>query len=357
MIEKIETTDRFESLKDEWERIEENPDLRIFQTYSWCKSAWDCCVSAEKGARLWILRWSQEGKSDTVIFPFYIDASRRLRFIMDAHSDFCDSVHGPEANRHWAYKEAAEAILAEKSVKSVFLQKMRGGSEALNYLSILLPGGVVAKDNSFSWIRAAKTGDFLGGQPQFKRKDRDRIKALLRKSADLDFEILSPARGDAFPEASALALRGAMVGWRRSDDSFLSDAMLSFIKNIYEAGKCEVARFSAGGEAKALAFRLLKGVRAGFWIVLYDDPKLVTALYVRYMQAKAAESDCVFDFGVGAYDYKLGTYRPELGVTFSLRYARGLARHLLGLAAANVRLLKDLLKPRLKEKRREPHHG
>ena len=70
MIEVIDTLEKMEALKEEWERLEQNPEMRIFQTYAWCRHAWEHVVSKELGAKLWILRWSQAGRDDTVIFPF-----------------------------------------------------------------------------------------------------------------------------------------------------------------------------------------------------------------------------------------------------------------------------------------------
>ena len=348
MIDIIDTEEGFESLKPEWERIEKNPAMRIFQTYAWCKAAWDNFLAPESGNRLWILRWHQEGKDDVVIFPFYIDGSGCLRFIMDTHSDICESVHGPAMNRHWVYKDAAEAISANENIRSVWLQKMIGNSEALNHIAIFLAGSVVAKDNAFSWIESVKTDDFISAQSQLKRKEREKMKAMKRKIVGLEFHVLSSQKGDAFPETDVLRLRSHMVGWRRKDESFLTDNMVAFARALYNAGMCEIAVFRKEGVIKTLGFRLVKGERLNYWIVLYEDQHTTSALYLPYMQAKAEESDCVFDFGVGPYGYKLETYRPQLGLTFSLRYSKSIFRHFLGLKATNTRILKDMLKPRLR---------
>ncbi len=348
MIDVIDTLEKFDALKDEWERIEQNPDMRIFQTYSWCRNAWDICVSKEKGTRLWILRWHQDGKDDVVIFPFYIDGKGCLRFIMDRHSDVCNAVYDSRnLNRHWVYKEATAAILENKAIKSVFLQKMEGGGEALNYMSVLIPGCVVSRDNAFSWIKSEKTDKFIAAQTQLRRKDRDRLKAILRKTGELRFRICSTENGDEFPAKAIIALRSSMVGKFRHDDSFLNDDMLCFARKIYDAGMSEIPVLENDDGVCALAFRFLKNRRINYWIVLYRNQILTTELYLRYMIDKAKDSAWIFDFGVGAYGYKLGTYRPEVGVTFSLRYAKNAIRNLMCLLEADVRLVKDVLKPRI----------
>ena len=65
MVTVIETTTGFEGLKAEWERLEQNPRMHIFQTYAWCRVAWDFYLSKARGARLWILCWHQDGKQET----------------------------------------------------------------------------------------------------------------------------------------------------------------------------------------------------------------------------------------------------------------------------------------------------
>ncbi len=351
MIDIIDTLEKFDALKDEWERIEQNPDMRIFQTYSWCRNAWDICVSKEKGARLWILRWHQDGKDDVVIFPFYIDGKGCLRFIMDRHSDVCNAVYdSSRINRHWVYKEASEAILENKDIKSVFLQKMEGGGELLNYMSVLIPGSVVSRDNAFSWIESKKTDQFVAGQEQLKRsEERHRLKPMLRKSNELNFKIYSVETGDEFPVSAINTIRDGMIGKFRADSTFLDGEMLKLVKSIYESGKCEIAVFENEKKFCSLTFQFLKERRIIFWIVLYQNKNLTAALYLRYMIEKSKKDNWIFDFGVGAYEYKLRTYRPEIRVTFSLRYAKNAIRNLWCLLEADVRLVKDILKPRLKK--------
>lgn len=350
MIDVIETIDDFSALRAIWEKLDQNPNLRIFQTYKWCRAAWDECLSKENRNRLWILKWYQEGKEDIVIFPFYIDSKGCLRFIMDTHSDACDSVYSEGSiNRYWVYKEAADAICKNRDIKNVFLQKMPSGCEALGYFPINLAGSVTSRDNAFSWLYSPQTDSFISGQAQLRRKDRDRLKAIGRKASGLRFDILSIDGGGAFPEAAIRRLRSRMVGLRRPNDTFLSDDMIAFIRRIYQDGKCEIPILSDDLGVHALAFRLLNGTRINFWIVEYDNHQLVTELYMKYMEAKARLGACIFDFGVGSYGYKLGTYRPALGVTFSIRYSPSIVRQLYGLMVTNIRLLKDIIKPRRKK--------
>lgn len=350
MVTVIETTEGFEGLKAEWERIEQNPRVRIFQTYAWCRAAWDICLSQDTSNRLWILKWEQEEKKDLVIFPFYIDGRGCLRFIMDIHSDICDvvcEINGK--NRYWVYRDVVSAITDNRFIKSVLFQKMENGSEALGYFSVMLSGCVVSRDNAFCWLNAGKSESFVLTQDQFKQKDRKRLKSMMKKSSSFDFNIMSKTNGDTFPKEDVVRLREFMVGRTRKDTYFLTDEMIDFIQHIYVENMCEIAVLRQMNSVEALSFRLLKDKHINFWIVLYKDPHLTSELSLRYMCEKTKIASYVYDFGVGVYSYKLGTYRPSVDVTFSLRYAKSLWRQIWLLKDANIRLLKDVLKPRFKK--------
>ena len=63
---------------------------------------------------------------------------------------------------------------------------------------------------------------------------------------------------------------------------------------------------------------LLHGKFINFWVVLYDAAGMTTAVDARYMAERSLSADRVFDFGIGAYSYKLGTFRPLVEHVYSL---------------------------------------
>lgn len=350
MIDIIDTLEKFDALKDEWERIEQNPDMRIFQTFLWCRNAWDICVSKEKGARLWILRWHQDGKDDVVIFPFYIDGKGCLRFIMDRHSDVCNAVYDSRrVNRHWVYKEASEAILGNKAIKSVWLHKMVGKSEVLNNLGVSLRAPIIYKDNAFSWVESEQCEDFVAGQDQLKSKDKADLKAINRKAAKWSLETLSSGKGDVFPLEAIVALKTFMLSATSRKDDFLSAELMDFIRNVYERGGSDILVLKDGDEIKALNFVLKKNGRLLSWIFLFSDIKTSATLYVKLMSELAPKGPFIFDFGVGVYDYKIGTFRPYTNVTFSLRFGKTAWEHIKCAVGINLRFTKDYIKMRIKK--------
>ena len=200
MIRKVETIEALLGLKAQWDAlVEHNNEQRIFQTYDWCVVAWNEYLKHDAKS-LYVLVWQQENVDDSVIFPFYLDKSDSLRFIMDEHSDYCDCIYVSGRNHHLAYKEALAYILNDKMVKQISLHKMDGNSEVLNYFTALAPQAVVAKENTYSWIDVASSNDFAASQKQLRSKDKANVRAIRRKADKRILRVLHAKRGDAFPE-------------------------------------------------------------------------------------------------------------------------------------------------------------
>lgn len=344
MVEVIETFDEDDVLESVWKTLQCGEAMRVFQTYRWCRVAWECFLSKEVENRLWILLWSREGSDDRVIFPFYIDGNETLRFIMDRHSDSCDAVYCGVCNRFLCYKEVVDRILAESRIKRVAFQKMLGCSEALHMFGVLLPHPIIYRDNAYSWIALPQTGNAVMSMSHMKTKDRAVIKSFLRKSEKYEFKIYAKVRDDAFPRQEMLSMRACMLSETKRTMFFLPDTLVNFAERVYCDGLCEIAVLNADNHIQALSFRLLHEERILSWIFLYRDPHLTTLLDARYIQEKAKEGAFLFDFGVGAYGYKLGNFRPEAAITFALHYDKTKLGFLKSVTAMNWRYAKDFLK-------------
>lgn len=342
MIEIIETEEKFKALESIWRKLEQGAKMRVFQTFDWCWNAWKYYHVCEEDVKLWIVHWSQG--EEHVIFPFYIDASKTLRFIMDTHSDTLDVIYQTGKNHHLAFKDCVESILEEKRIKSVLLQKTFGESESLRFFSVLLPGPCVCRDHAFSWVDVGSNLPFLANQNHLRSKDKVRYRGILKKANECELCILSAANGDAFPKDTILRIRNAMIGSSRADTSFLTNDMIDFIAKIYEKGLCEIPSLSVQGLIEALDFRLVKDGRSLAWIFITTNPHRATELYIRYAETSKRYDQQVLDFGVGPYGWKLLTFRPEVSPTFSIRLGKTVFRHALCLASANIRMAKDYIK-------------
>ena len=316
--------------------------MRIFQTYQWCRASWDFMLSANPDNKLFVMHWRRGEES--VILPTYLDKKGILRFIADDDSDVCDAVYVFGNNHHIAYREMAKIILQDKHIKGICLQKMYGESEAANYLGVLLPGSFVGRDNAFSWLDVDASNDFIASQTHMPSKDRADLKGLLRSVKKYTLTVRSKVNGDEFPRKVLLSLREDMQRQKIRDKSYLNDRQMTFIEALYENDGCDVAILFDEDSVVAANVLLKKDNRVLSWVFLYTDPRMSSALYVKYLADIKHESDYIFDFGVGVYSYKIGTFRPKMGITVSLRYGKSNIRQLMAFVMTNVRFLKDWAK-------------
>lgn len=318
-------------------------DATVFQTQAWISAAWTHLLNDGKN-RLWIAKWTEEKSDAFVLFPGYIDAKGCLRFINDTHSDIGGCVLTPSANVHYASKEIAAAIQEDKRIKSVWLQKMPGGSAALNALGVFLKGSVIYRDNAFSYVPVEQGDDFLITQAHLRSKDKIRFKGFAKKCQEYDFSILSANRGDVFPREEVTELRDELAKGRRGDASFFDDNLIAFVESVYNDGLCEIPILRKNGVVESLDFRLLGNGRIIAWVILSRNPNTVTLHYIRYAIEKSKVMPFVMDFGVGVYGWKVLTFRPRTALTFSLRYHKLFLGKFLDLIIANLRIGKDLIK-------------
>ena len=345
MIDVIQTVERWNEEAQQWKFVEQDPEMLIFQTFDWCKAAWECVLSKSDANKLWVLKWTQDGRDDVVYFPFYIDGRGTLRIMLDSDTDACNAVYKSiGVNRYWCYREVADAIKAEPRIKRVWIQKMRCDSEMLDYLGVFLSGALVYKDNAYARMSLKEGGDITCSQAHMRSSDRKHWRQLLRKSERFGFAVLSKSNGDAFPEADIRQVAKEMSDAGLRKVGFLSDELIAFAGRLYNNGLCEIPVLKEDGKIVTIEFRLLKGEYTLDWIFLSKNPSTGTEINVKYCTERAKTHSGVLDFGVGAYEYKILTTRPEVGVTFSLRYSKGFVAGLRDLVSLGVRLGKDMVK-------------
>ena len=311
-----------DELRGLWRSLQDEYDALVFQTLEWCECAWNTFCAPKRGERLHVIVWRGEKGESPVLLPTFIDRHATLRFIGDAHSDCGDALYLPGGNLYWPFRKIAEAIVSDKHVSAVCLQKFRRDSASLGYLGVLFKGALVYRDHAYSWLLLPEGSDFIDGQHQLRAKDRDRINTIKREFSGYVLSILSSHKGDAFPKLVIARLLEDMKRSGLRSKGFFGDNLMDFAQRIFEAGLCEIVVLRKDGKDLALSFQLRRGKRNHCWIFLYCDGRLNTLHRVGYLE-KIAPQGGVFDFGVGAYGYKLGTFRPALDCTFSIRWGRG----------------------------------
>ena len=342
MLKVVENSSGLEEIKPIWERL--SAQGVIFRRPLWCITAWNHYFASKSGCNLWTLFWQDKNDENSVILPTYIDAKGRLRFIFDSSSDTCDAIYSGNGNRHQAYLEFSKRIKSEPRIKSVWLKKMPGNSEALNFLGVFLRGSFVGRDNAYSWLDVIPSDDFIGSQKHMKSKDRADLKCLKRQSDKFSLRVLSAVTGDSYPAEELRTLRDSMCNAGRRTRGYFPETDVDFTRKIYEDDGCEIAILDSQDRPQAINVILKTEARLLSWVFFYADPKTCTSLYLKYFCERRIAKPYVFDFGVGVYSYKIGTFRPKTELTFSSCYGKSLWRHILSCVVINVRFAKDFIK-------------
>lgn len=321
-INLIETEEKLLLLKEEWDAlVAANPMARVFQTFDWNIAMWSIYHRRmTPGGRLYVINAVREGHDEKAIFPFWLDNKGVLRFISSAYSDMCDAVYAQHTG-NWDnfYCDVAKFILDDKRVKSLALSKLVEGSEILDYFGVCFPDVEIKRQFPFSYLPVAKSDNISDALGHLTSKERSYIRSLLKKHPEFDFKIFSKSTGDAFPRAGIVELRDDMVKAGKRVLTAVPDVSIDCMEAVYEKGLCEVAVLSnESGRFELASYRVKNGNIINFWMVLYRDGALTTEVDARYIAQKAVERDYIYDWGIGVYAYKLGTFRPLVSNVFTL---------------------------------------
>ena len=320
MIKRYSSLKELKTLEPRWRELEKAKGIRIFQSYDWCLLGWVNCLSKCHDNMLYVLEWSQENVKGGVIFPFFVDGFGSLRFIMDCDSDVSNCVYESGANHHIAFKEAWEYIVADKTIKQIHLEKMDAESEVLNFWGALsIRESNILPVNAYSWIELTATEDFAKSQPQLRSKDKANVRALRRKAEKYQLRVLSLSAGQKYPEEAVNYIASDMRGKGIREDTFLTGSFSEFCRDIYNNGMADILELvNHDGQPVAINFILNEAHRKLSWVLLYTDSHASTELYVKYFYNYTETDSLVFDFGSGSYEYKTGTFRPNMRLLFSL---------------------------------------
>ena len=320
MITRYSSLEELEQLAPLWKEYGKSQGTRVFQTYDWCRLGWEDCLSKDSRNRLYVLKWSQENIADSVIFPFYVDGAGTLRFIMDCDSDVGDCIYAVGFNHHIAFKEALDYILRDQTINTIRLEKLEARSEILDYWgSLSLRRSKVEPVNAYSLIDVSVSEDFAASQPQLRSKDKANIRAIKRKADKYQLQLLSHAEGKEYPAEVIDAIASSMRKKGIRENSFLLGDFADFCRDVYNQGLSDILELiDAGGEPVAVNFILKEGHRRLSWVFLYTHAHASTELYVKYFYEFTKDMGVTFDFGSGCYDYKIGSFRPEMHLLYRM---------------------------------------
>lgn len=320
-IKIVRTEEEFLALKPKWDSlVAKNPALTVFQTFEWNYSAWTFFYKrVHPGFKLFVVTSEWANHDAKVILPFYLNDDGCLEFIGWGLADVCSEVCARHTdNWHVFYDHILDEIESCGEVRGLNLSLMEADSEIFRYWGVLSKDVRISRVGGYSLVSLSRTEDFGAALTYLSKKDRKQIKALMRKNASRRYERIS-RETMAFPRAQIVRLRDDMCASGKRYYHFFRDEAIDLMEDMYGKGLCELAVFkSEDGEFEYAGFRLLHNGHSNFSTALYKDKRDSTGNHVCYMADKLRMNDCVFDFGLGLYGYKLETFRPVVRHVFKL---------------------------------------
>lgn len=331
MISVIKSENEFENIRENWNVLYSGTErATVFQTFDYNFISWNSICRKDKNNKLYILAYYKtEGcKESNAIFPFYIDKNKRLRFINDSHTDYCDAIIPNSAiNRYDIIYELYKFIDQDKNIKSVFLDNVTHYSYLATHLKIFKTNSFLFSQTEHLFINYTESENPIQSLAHLNSSNKYNLKHIYKECKDLDFKIYSKASGDEYPKKDLEYLANQMVskGFRSKD--YFNAEMLSLWEKLYNGSLIEVAvLYNAEKMPISIQTVFLNPRKQEFiiWIILYENPKYNQMNNIRYFVEKAQNGNGTIDFGRGGYAYKMIHLKPDMENIYRLMYSKTL---------------------------------
>lgn len=304
----VKNTEEFKGLKKDWDKLyKENQKHSVFQSFNFNYYSWK--ESLEKSdVNLSVVLVLKDAEIISLL-PFYIDKHKRLRFINDIHSDFCDILNKVDID----FNNVIQHIQSEYKIKSVQLINLRKDSNLINTIS----SSNLVESEKYSVLELGK-GIFPDNFSGYKSKQKTEFRRILKINKDKTHQILnSPV--DEFPERNIDELRKKMIELGIRNDSFLPTSQVKLIKQLYQENLLSISVVKSDTSLNAISFILNDKSQKIIWIDMFDDSKMVNLFnYISLMSIFSGKDSVDINFGRGTYGYKISNFLPEIKSLYSI---------------------------------------
>lgn len=302
-FEIIDNINKFLEIESKWNNLYFSDDYTFFQSFNYNFYSWKNILFKDSLNTLNIILVSQKNTL-VAICPFYIDKLKRLRFINDIHTDFCDILLVEEF-------ELSKIINSFNQIKSISLINVTKESNIQKVLNLDQYNYIHKYQSFFSYINLKK-GEFPQNHSILRSKQKSEFRRIAKKHTDSIHLILSINNSD-FPINQINTLRNKMIKSKVRRKSFLDSNFLKLIQSLYAKNELIISIIKNGSCIKAISFILKKDNNYLFWVDMYDHSKMINIFnYIKFISAKSFRKDVNVHFGRGDYLYKLNNFKPKI---------------------------------------------
>lgn len=302
-VEIINNINNLLSYKREWDFMFSKKEYTFFQSFTYNYYSWKHILSLNKGNVLNIIFIRKDNKL-IAILPFYIDRKKKLRFINDIHTDFCDILLEKKFN-------FGELISSLPIVHSYSFINLTNQSNFLNIFSVNEFKYQYTESNitRYSYIDIPR-GDFPNNHAFLRSKQKSEFRRIKKLHVDSEHSTFH-YENDKFPIELIKSLRIKMINLRIRDDKFLDDSLICLINDLYLKGEIIISMIKDSTGVQAISFILFNDNKYLFWIDMYDKSKMINILnYIFFITKFSKLHDVNIQFGRGDYSYKLKNFLP-----------------------------------------------
>lgn len=323
MIDIIKTEDQLFQLREQWTELYNSSSTATpFQSFDYVWQSWKC-FSNDNQLYIICVKGDSTNKLEAVI-PCAISSNGILRFINDAHIDFCGAIVADGCVWYNLYEGVAKHILENKDIKKAVFMNLMAGDPMLSAFKPFCTTCFVTDCNYYSEIDISsreKDKDFIDAFRNINAKQKKNFRTLLKKNdGKVDFRIHAMAAGDEYPEEAVEYLSNKMMEEGIRVKSYFSDSMLSFWKKLYQAGLLSAAVLRIDGELKSLNFMYYDVKRNEYikWIMLYVENRFNMLINLYIANYLYEHEGATINFARGIYDYKMVNFHPDVKPLYRL---------------------------------------
>jgi CelD/BcsL family acetyltransferase involved in cellulose biosynthesis len=284
-------------IKEDWNKLFNEGSYSVFQSFDFCYES-----SLEKNLFIICLI---DGADIIELWPCEI-INRKLRFINDAHADFCDIITSSKSNAVVDYLNDLNLLGSLRFIN------LKTDSLVKNKLSKVIFYDL-RKSINYSVLSLTKTEAFPANFNHFVYRQKRRLKRILNKYSTN--HVLYTSSDSKFPLDEIINLKNKMISIKSRGNEFLDKSFLRFSERLFNSGKLIVSKIELEGEIVAISLLFKSDNYYSFWIDLYTDLKMINLYHNTLFIKNITEfSDATFNFGRGAYNYKTQNFSPDVYV-------------------------------------------
>lgn len=335
MIKVYASVQEMDSLREEWnDMYDKAGSVTPFQSF-------DCCRAALPllSGRLHVLGWSRKGVL-LAIFPLYIDAGKRLRFINDSHSDFCGPLVLPAAAGDFHMcEELADHIRECREIRRIRLENMRSDLFQTS-LQYQLGGSLLYAYKQFSFFDCALE--------HISKKEKYRLGNIASKmeKSGAEWKSFDAARGDLWPEEMISFLTSSMMETGIRKKKYFSDRYLAFVRDVYASGKMMISATFLKDKPAACNLFLKNGCEFIDWMAFYAEPHYNSWNLLESIGWMRGNGIRTLNFARGIYPYKMHNFKPVVGSLTRLHWSRSYTGKVADLLECLVSQIKRMKRTR-----------